>query len=454
MRFISGWCATACLAVAASAQEPVPARTAPALTSTYARTLAARAPLARAPRADSLRLTRRDVISEALRHNAALDIATEQIAQARGRKVSATAIPDPAVTAAYDGINGPFRFGGAPSRPASIELSVPFPDKFRLNNHVGWADVHASESNYRAQAQSIVLQASAAYDSLLMGRMHRDNLLQSRDLAADFLKKTEARYNAGTAAKLDAIQAQVALAQAQNDLIGNERDIANAEASLNRILGRTTAATITPADSLDMPAALPDSAAIERVALASRPDLSIVQQQRNGAMYSTRLAKEFWVPDITFAVQRDYVNPGSPLFTTGVAFPLPVFYWQHAKGDIAIARHYERELAATERDTRAAIVQDVRITYANASTAMRQVSFLRDVLVPAAAEAFRIASTSYALGGSSALEVLSARSALLQAQSQYIDALGNANTARADFDRALGTTPPGMPATISGVTNR
>jgi outer membrane protein TolC len=69
---------------------------------------------------------------------------------------------------------------------------------------------------------------------------------------------------------------------------------------------------------------------------------------------------------------------------------------------------------------------------------MRQAVFIRDELVPAAREAFRVASTSYSLGGSSALEVLTVRSALLQALSQLADALAAANTARADLDRALG----------------
>jgi len=72
---------------------------------------------------------------------------------------------------------------------------------------------------------------------------------------------------------------------------------------------------------------------------------------------------------------------------------------------------------------------------------MRQVVFLRDQLVPAAREAYRVSSTSYSLGGSSALEVLAARSALLDAQRQLAEALAAANTARADLDRALGLTP-------------
>jgi cobalt-zinc-cadmium efflux system outer membrane protein len=395
--------------------------------------------------ADSLRLSRRQAIAEALQRNAQLEVAREQTAEARARRVTGIAIPDPALTAAFDQTSGPFAFRGAGSRPVSLELDIPFPDKFRLNNRIGIADIRASESNYRLQQQTVALQASAAYDSLLVARLHRQNLTEAYTLAQDFLNRTQARFEAGTVAKLDVIQAQVAVAQAANDLIANERDVANAQASLNRTLGRIIGAPIAPTDSLDMPAPLPDSTAIEQVALASRPELKILEQQQAGARAATSLTKEFWLPDLTFAVGQDYAQPGSPLFTTGVALPLPTFYWQHARGDIAQAKHFERELAATYRDARAQVTQDVRSAFANASTAMKQAAFLRDELVPAAREAYRVSSTSYSLGGSSALEVLTARAALLQALSQLADAFADANTARADLDRALGLTPAGAP---------
>jgi outer membrane protein TolC len=404
--------------------------------------LAASGSAASAQVADSLRLSRRQAIAEALNRNAQLEIARQQTAEARARRVTAIAIPDPTLTAGYDQVSGPFSFRGAPSRPVGVELDIPFPDKFRLNNRIGLADIRASESNYRLQQQSIWFQTSAAYDSLLVALSHRANLRESRDLTVDFLKRTQSRFEAGTVAKLDVIQAQVAVAQAENDLIANERDVANAQASLNRQLGRVIGAAIAPTDSLAMPAPLPDSASIESIALENRPELRILQQQQLGARASTSLAKEFWLPDLTFAVGRDYAQPGSPLFTTGISMPIPAFFWQHSRGDIALAQHTERELEATYRDVRAQVTQDVRSAYANASTAIRQATFLRDELVPAAAEAYRVASTSYGLGGSSALDVLTARAALLQAQSQLIDALAAANTARADLERALGNNLP------------
>jgi len=432
MRLKIGVFALAAFGSATSAQTPSVSRAAP---SRATNTNGA------AQGGDSLRLSRRQAIAEALGRNAALEIAREQTAQARARRVTAIAVPDPTLSAGYDALTGPFTFGApGASRPVQLDLDIPFPTKFRLNNRIGWADIRANESNYRLQQQTVALQASSTYDSLLVALRQRDILRETRALSADFLKRTQSRFDAGTAAKLDVIQAQVAVAQSDNDLIANERDIATAQASLNRTLGRVIGAAIIPSDSLAEPPPLPDSGSVEQVALANRPELAILQQQQLGARATTSLTKQFWFPDFTMSIQRDYSQPGSPLFTTGISLPLPALYWQHSRGDIAAAQHFEKELDATYRDARAQVTQDVRSAYANASTAMRQVVFLRDELVPSAREAFRISSTSYSLGGSSALEVLTARSALLDAQRQLADALAAASTARADLDRALGTS--------------
>jgi len=117
---------------------------------------------------------------------------------------------------------------------------------------------------------------------------------------------------------------------------------------------------------------------------------------------------------------------------------VPLFFWNHQHGEVAESRHRERELDAAYRDLSAQVDQDVRVTYATAATAFRQARYLRDELLPEARRAYDVARVSYGLGGSSALEVLDARRTLLDAESQYADALGAANDARADLERAVG----------------
>jgi cobalt-zinc-cadmium efflux system outer membrane protein len=185
---------------------------------------------------------------------------------------------------------------------------------------------------------------------------------------------------------------------------------------------------------------------VEASALASRPELAGLRAQEVGAQATTTLAQEFWLPDLFFSGSKDFGAPNTYfanknlIWSYGLAFPLPIFLWQHLSGDIAQSQHHQRELSASYRDLRAQVDQDVRAAYATAATALQQLLYLRDQVVPAAREAFHIASVSYGLGGSSALDVLDARRTLVDAESQYTDALALADASQADLERAAAAT--------------
>ena len=390
---------------------------------------------------DSLCLTRSEAITIALAHNPQLQIAAEQIAQAKARKVQGTAIPDPAFGAEFDQSRGPFGSGGAAGRSVNATLTIPFLDKFRLNGRIGTADVRSATFTSTLVRQTIVLQTSQTYDSLLAALRRRADLQEAHALAQEFARRTEARFTAGTAPKLDVIRAQVDVAQSENDLIANERDIINARAALNRLLGRRLAAPIAAADSLIVPAVPPDDVSrLEATALANRPELGDLKSQIEGSRATTALMREYWLPDLTVGVSRDYADPGPGVLFTGVSLPVPLFFWQHSRGAIGESRHRELELAAAYRDAEAQIGLDVRATYATAAAAARQAVHLRDRVLPVARRAYQIALASYRLGHSSTLEVLDTRRTLLDVENQYTDALAAANSARADLDRATATS--------------
>jgi cobalt-zinc-cadmium efflux system outer membrane protein len=190
--------------------------------------------------------------------------------------------------------------------------------------------------------------------------------------------------------------------------------------------------------------------ALERLAEASRPELKSLEIQRQGARAATRLAKEYWVPDVNLTLTRNAVDGTPTTFTTGIGLGFPIFLRQHRQGEVAAAIHREEELAANAADTAAQVSLDVRTSYASASTALRQAIFLRDELLPEAREVYRVASVSYGLGGSSALELLDAKRTLLDAEKQYVDALGAANDARAALELAVGAPLPPSEAKPSG----
>lgn len=400
--------------------------------------LCASAASAQQQTSDTLLLTRAAAVQLALERNPQLEVAREQIAEFRAVRVQAVAIPDPSATASLDGQPGLFRSSATGQKNIGATLQVPFPDKFRLRGNVAGADVASAQANYAALQRQIAALTATQYDSLLVALRHKSDLTEAQTLASDFLKRTQARFDAGTAPRLDVIKAQVDVAGATNDLISNERAIADASSGLNRFIGRPLGASIIATDSLVVPPSLPSVAVLEVQALNARPELAGLMAERAGAHSATTLAREFWLPDLTLGVSRDVSgNSGPGVFSTGLAFPIPLLFWQHTRGEVSQSQHRERELAASYRDLEAQVAQDVRNAYSAASTALRQVIYIRDELLPSAREAYRSTAAAYAIGGTSAFEVIDARRTLLAAEGQYADALASANTSRSELERAV-----------------
>jgi outer membrane protein, heavy metal efflux system len=393
--------------------------------------------------ADTLALTRRAAVDTALARNPSLAVAREQIEQARARVVETTAFPDPSVSAATT-ISGPASSAGT---VLGVGLTVPFPQKFHLQGAVSGADLRAAEFAYQQLRQQTASQTAQAYDALLVALLHRADLTEGRTLALDFVQKTEARFEGGTAAKLDVLKAKVDAAAAENALIANQRDVGNARATLNRLLGRSLGAPVVAEDSLEVPPELPVLDQMLAQAQRARPELHGLESQRAGAHAAATLASQYWMPDLSLGLSKN-IFPDTPNSYSGsIGFTVPLFFWNHQRGEVAESRHRERELEAAYRDLSAQVDQDVRLTYATAATAFEQARYLRDELLPEARRAYEVARVSYGLGGLSALEVLDARRTLLDAEGQYAGALGAANDARAELERAVGapleTASPG-----------
>jgi cobalt-zinc-cadmium efflux system outer membrane protein len=400
----------------------------------------ARSPLATSDTAAGvLVLTREQAVDSALAHNPQIRASREQIAEARARVSEATALPDPQLGLSMEDESRVFTPGAEGTKEFGLGVTIPFPTKIYLAGKVAGTDVDAASLSYTQSRQLITSQTVQSYDALLVALRHGDNLREAKRLADDFLQKTQARYNAGTAAGIDVIKAKVEVSRAENDLIANERDVANARAALNRLMGRLLGAGIEVADTLAVPEPIPPLEALEHRALRARPEVRSMTAARRGASAATSLAGEYWLPDISVTLSKDFAAGavGAP-YTTEIGFGIPLFFWQHHKGEVSEARHRELELAAASRDLSAQVSQEVRAAHAAASTSLRQVAYLRDELLPEAREAYRIASTSYGLGGSSALEVLDAQRTLLDVESQYTDALGASNDARAQLELAVG----------------
>jgi len=407
--------------------------------------LLAVAAVASAQSLDPLRLSRQQAIDEALARNPNLAAARAQVEEARAGVVTAAAFADPTFVADVAGQSHILNPSSATGSDQGFGVTIPFPGKRGLRRDVATASLRAAEYNVTLLRPQVASQAAQSYDAILVALRHREDLQQSKQLASDFVEKTKARFLGGTVARVDVVKAETDLAQSENDLLANERAIATARASLNRILGRSGGAPLETTDSLEVPGSIAAIEALEKVAESSRPEIASLLAQQEGAKTATKLAHEFWLLDVNLSVTRNAPDGSPATFTSAVGFGVPIFFWQHQRGEVAAAVHHEEELSANIADIRAQVSLDVQTAYTNSSTALRQAVFIRDHLLPEAREVYRVASVSYGLGGSSALDLLDAKRTLLSAESQYVDALGAANDALAALELAVGAPLPPPP---------
>jgi len=397
---------------------------------------------------EPVRLARRAAVAEALAKNPQIMAARAQVDQARAGIAQATAFPDPAFAWTYEQQKSLGNFASAQSRDIGATLTVPFPDKFRLNRRISESALRAAELSLRQTEEQIASQTEVAFDAILVAAAQLENDRESESLSEDVVRKTQARFDAGTVARLDVLQAKVNFSQARNQTITDERALINARASLNRLLARPSGGPVEPDEKLGVPPSPAELDALLPLAAESRPELTSIRAQREGARFAVKLAHEFWFPDLNISLFRNFTVGSPDSYSTAGSIAVPLFFWQHEKGDVAAAEARQAELAADESVTRAQVELDVRTAFAAAETARRQAVWIRDELLPQAREAYAVASRSYDLGGSSAVDLINAKSALLAATTQLTQALGAVNDAAAQLELAVGAPVP--PASNEG----
>jgi cobalt-zinc-cadmium efflux system outer membrane protein len=258
-----------------------------------------------------------------------------------------------------------------------------------------------------------------------------------RGLAQRARDAANARVVAGDVPRSDLTLSDLALANADNELVGFRGEAAAAHAELNVLLGQPPDAPLTLADSLSGGTIM---SAPDALALATQASVDLQVLDREIAEQSAKvdLAKALTVPDVTAGGTFTY--DAEPEFQYGWRFSggvtVPVFT-RHRAGVVV----EESTLTRRQRERDALVAQitgTVAAALARATAAREQITRYETTILPLAVESERQAQAAYNGGqiGLPALvqSLLTARDTRqrgLQASIDYQRAL-------TDLERAIG----------------
>lgn len=321
-----------------------------------------------------------------------------------------------------------------PHEAFSLGVPLEFGGKRARRVDVANATLARTTAEIAVQALDIRRAVRLAYFELVAAANRLQVTTDLRGFAERMRNAARDRFESGAAPRLEALQAEVALATVDNEQEAARGQLEAARAELNTLIGRPPEAPADPTDTFDVGALPQDIAAV----VAASPDIVAIDREIDEALAREALARALRTPDSTISGGVLFDSP--PDFTygwkAGVAVTVPLFTRHNAGVRVETARvvqlRAQREARLTELTGQAAAA------IARARAGRQRYLRYRDEIIPQLATVESMAEDSYRSGQTGLSAFLQALQSAREVRLRATDAGIEYQSALADLERALG----------------
>jgi hydrophobe/amphiphile efflux-1 (HAE1) family protein len=387
-------------------------------------------------------LTFDQALERALSANEGLKVSQEKVVETQARVQEAKTNFLPQVNLGYSylpsqrfptiripaGVFGPEEqtFQAAFARQNSLQLFINQPiytgGRLRSAYGITSSSLDASKLELERTRQEIEYRVVETYYAALMNERGVAVAEEQIRLSEKQLELAKARFESGTVARLDVLQAEVELANAKARRIQTKAQVDASMQALRSVLSLPQTQALQLSGSLDEPVVGHAREELDRE-LPQRPDLRAFDARHDAAEYSSQLADSEWKPSLSFTGNMQYQQDsvGSLLsrdnqsYQFGVAFSMPLFGAPGAAARRGIAQSQMRQ---AEHGLRYA-TDNARLELETAWTALEasaEVVTTQQKALELARESVAIAQVSYENGVITSAELNDAQVRLLQTE--------------------------------------
>ena len=300
----------------------------------------------------------------------------------------------------------------------------------------------AQEEVLRVEQQT-KLDAIKGYYALLAYKQLKDVYDTSVTNLEGHIRDVTAQYNVGTVAKLDVLTSEVSLANSKTDAVTAANNVANAEASLENILGLPINTRLELADH-SLPFNEYNMSLEEALdyAMKYRPEVLQAALAVEKADENISVAQSGYRPTVAVSAGRNWFdtdfpgtkNKGWQLQGT---VSLPIWDGGATRAKTKEAKEAFTKARENEQKVREAVQLEVKQAYLAIRSAAQRVQATQ-ASVNQAAESFKIATVRYQAGVGIHLDVLDAQLNLDKARTNNIQALYDYDVGIATLEKAMG----------------
>jgi outer membrane protein TolC len=388
-------------------------------------------------------LTLEQCVSTALEQNPLILSSMQQYQASLARIHQAKAWTQPSLN--YDSDLQPsfFNFKNAGETYFGVSQYFEFPGKQSVRGKIATRASDEILAEIELLKLDLTFQVKQAFYSLLLAQEKLTYTQRNQELAQDFLNKAELKHDAGDVAQVEVLRARVEAATAANEVRAAANDVRLAKATLNYLLSRKKYAPIAIEGELKRePIQLEFEPLLER-ALITRPEMRRIAFSLEREQLQKKSATMNYLPDLELGVNRHRVEGEGSWWDVTLSIPIPLFFWQPKKGEIAEAEANIRAIQKEVDHIKNSIALEVEEAYMIAVTAENQIQLFEKEILNQAEEVYNMFLFSYQEGEIGSIELIAARRTLLESARSYADALFNYEAALAALERSIGQTLEG-----------
>jgi outer membrane protein, heavy metal efflux system len=388
----------------------------------------------------SRELTVEAAIQVALLNNKTLQATYEDLSIAQADLVQAGLLQNPVF-----GAGVVFPVAGIASTGEALSVSQDFLGVFVLaaRKRVAAAQLQATKLRVGNAVLLVTYEVESAYYNLGAAQQiaaMRKMILEAGDAAVDLARR---QHEAGNINDLDLVNQEALYEQVRADLVRSDADVIVARETLTRLLGVWGADSTYRVEGKlpELPSEEVGLERLESLALGRRLDLGAIHEDAQAISHSLALAKNYrWLGPTSLGASYERSPEGFSVAGPGVGLELPIFDQRQAviarlEGQLRAALGRERALAVDVRS-------EVRAARARVVAMRALVERYARVVVPLRERAVVLSQEQYGAMLLGTYQLLQAKQNEVNAYREFIEALRDYWTARADLERATGGTVP------------
>lgn len=396
-----------------------------------------------------------EYIQVALQQNPEVQAARKRMESLAHKVPVAASLPDPMLTVTAQ--PAPVQTAaGAQQFILSANQKFPWAGKLDSQAAVAEANTNVARAQLAAVELATIAKVKKAYYELYFLQQAIAVTEAEQQLLGEIRDVANTRYKTGRTSQQDVLRADLEISNVENELIQLRQQIQSGQARLARLLH------IAPETRVEAVAELPyellpqNLTALQQQAVSARPELHAALAAVFRDQHAANLAKLDYKPDVTLGfswidvadggLARSANGQDALLLTAGINLPvykkrLDSSVRSAEAGAVASARNYDAMRDAT--------LEEVTDLFARTNSHQQMLTLFEEDILPKARQTLQVSSQAYNVGEVDFLQLIDNWRQLLRYEVNYRRLEANLRQSLADLEQAVGgwtamssVTPP------------